>query len=319
MSCIIKYKGQSIPEEQFLQYLNKQIAINNLFNENESLANSVYEALGFKTIPSDISKIKDFEGTIIEYVEHIGTHKDGREIGARNINKGEKIQVVLNEMRKKFEEKSWVNPVNSEPLSQDAFSSFEELMMFMYLHEKAHEYILQEEGESSRSYETRVNNEALKRLNAEFKITPQQKRQAQQLYSQYLDSIGVTDIAYHHSEEDISEFTSSSERYFQKELKKKNKYIPKLDDIVFLVKKPLTEEFMSKRKFIGSWGLKTPKTLQFNAGEKIGEGVHPGIDEGIFAGIEGNYDAIDFGRIRDNKTWSEVIAITNPKNAIIRF
>ena len=70
------------------------VAINNLFNENVSFANSVYEALGFKTIPSDISKIKDFEGTIIEYVEHIGTHKDGREIGARNINKGEKIQVV---------------------------------------------------------------------------------------------------------------------------------------------------------------------------------------------------------------------------------
>ena len=57
MSCIIKYKGQSIPEEQFLQYLNKQIAINNLFNENESLANAVYEALGvevnnFKLIPN---------------------------------------------------------------------------------------------------------------------------------------------------------------------------------------------------------------------------------------------------------------------------
>lgn len=49
MGCIIKYKGQSISEEQFLQYLNKQIAINNLFNENESLANEVYEALGFKT------------------------------------------------------------------------------------------------------------------------------------------------------------------------------------------------------------------------------------------------------------------------------
>ena len=47
MGCIIKYKGQSISEEQFLQYLNKQIAINNLFNENESLANEVYEALGF--------------------------------------------------------------------------------------------------------------------------------------------------------------------------------------------------------------------------------------------------------------------------------
>lgn len=50
MGCVIKYKGQSIPEEQFLQYLNKQIAINNLFNENESFANAVYEALGFNTI-----------------------------------------------------------------------------------------------------------------------------------------------------------------------------------------------------------------------------------------------------------------------------
>ena len=29
MGCVIKYKGQSIPEEQFLQYLNKQIAILN--------------------------------------------------------------------------------------------------------------------------------------------------------------------------------------------------------------------------------------------------------------------------------------------------
>lgn len=49
MGCVIKYKRQSIPEEQFLQHLNKQIAINNLFNEDKTLANSVYEALGFKT------------------------------------------------------------------------------------------------------------------------------------------------------------------------------------------------------------------------------------------------------------------------------
>ena len=50
MGCIIKYKGQSIPEEQFLQYLNKQIAINQLFESDKNLANSVYEALGFNTI-----------------------------------------------------------------------------------------------------------------------------------------------------------------------------------------------------------------------------------------------------------------------------
>ena len=47
MGCVIKYKGQSIPEEQFLQYLNKQIAINQLFETNSNLANQVYEALGF--------------------------------------------------------------------------------------------------------------------------------------------------------------------------------------------------------------------------------------------------------------------------------
>ena len=240
MSCIIKYKGQSIPEEQFLQYLNKQIAINNLFNENVSFANSVYEALGFKTIPSDISKIKDFEGTIIEYVEHIGTHKDGREIGARNINKGEKIQVVLNEMRKKFEEKSWVNPVNSEPLSQDAFSSFEELMMFMYLHEKAHEYILQEEGESLRSYETRVNNEALKRLNAEFKITPQQKQQAQQKFQEYIDATGKQDI------EGFKDFVNKINAKYDAELDALKKF-NELSDSLIVPEKKVTKEEVQER------------------------------------------------------------------------
>jgi hypothetical protein len=48
MGCIIKYKGQSIPEEQFLQYLNKQIAINQLFESDSNLAHQVYEALGFE-------------------------------------------------------------------------------------------------------------------------------------------------------------------------------------------------------------------------------------------------------------------------------
>ena len=56
MGCVIKYKGQSIPEEQFLQYLNKQIAINNLFNEDESFANAIYEALGFIQIVKQDNK-----------------------------------------------------------------------------------------------------------------------------------------------------------------------------------------------------------------------------------------------------------------------
>ena len=37
MGCVIKYKGQSIPEEQFLQYLSKQITINNEYNIRKNL------------------------------------------------------------------------------------------------------------------------------------------------------------------------------------------------------------------------------------------------------------------------------------------
>ena len=56
MGCVIKYKKQSIPEEQFLQYLNKQIAINNLFETNGDFASKIYEALGFTGNISDEQK-----------------------------------------------------------------------------------------------------------------------------------------------------------------------------------------------------------------------------------------------------------------------
>lgn len=118
------------------------------------------------------SKLSEFEGTIIEYVDHIGYRKNGREIAARNIGKGKKILVVLSAMREKYDNKAWTNPPNVDPLPEDAFRSFEEFMLFMYLHEKAHEYILREEGESLKSYETRVNNEAFRRLDEEFRENP---------------------------------------------------------------------------------------------------------------------------------------------------
>ena len=62
MGCVIRYKGQSIPEEQFLQYLNKQITINNLFNENKTLANAVYETLGFNVIKESEITYTDEDG-----------------------------------------------------------------------------------------------------------------------------------------------------------------------------------------------------------------------------------------------------------------
>jgi hypothetical protein len=138
----------------------------------------------------------------------------------------------------------------------------------------------------------------------------------EQQYSEYLDSIGVTEIAHHHSESSIEEFKTFPEGYFPNELKKKGTHYKEADDVVFFVKEKLTEEFMSKRPKVGTWGLKASNILQFNGGQKVGDGAHPGIDEGVKKGIDEGYDAVDFGRIRDNKTWSEVIAIFNPRNAV---
>lgn len=120
--------------------------------------------------------VANFEGTVVKYLDHIGFKKDGREIAARNVNKGEKILIVKNALREKYDSKSWTNPVNSDPLPADTFKSFNDFTMFVLLHEKAHEYTLREPGESINDYETRVNNEALRRLNAEFRQSPLYKQ-----------------------------------------------------------------------------------------------------------------------------------------------
>lgn len=49
MVCKIIYKGISYDESDFKIQIERYVAINNLFNENQTLSNSVYEALGFKT------------------------------------------------------------------------------------------------------------------------------------------------------------------------------------------------------------------------------------------------------------------------------
>ena len=116
--------------------------------------------------------VTEFEGTVIQYLDHIGFHTDGREIAARNIKKGERIELVKDALREKYDNKTWTNPVNSDPLPADVFKSFNDFILFVLLHEKAHEYIFKESDETRGSYETRINNEALRRLDAEFRQIP---------------------------------------------------------------------------------------------------------------------------------------------------
>ena len=158
---------------QFFRIIKKNTSLKeDLFNQIE--AGKLKErTLQLKpSIPNDIATLTEFEGTVIEYVDHIGFATDGREIGARNLNKGEKILVNLNAMKEKFNNKTWTNPITSEALPEDTFKTFEEFMMFMFLHEKAHEYIFRKENETKGQYETRINNEARRRLDEDF-LVPQ--------------------------------------------------------------------------------------------------------------------------------------------------
>ena len=78
MGCIIKYKGQSVPEEQFLQYINKQIAINQLFESDSNFANQVYEALGFDKQINEIADTKKVDEFIKKYKDALPNIKDGK-------------------------------------------------------------------------------------------------------------------------------------------------------------------------------------------------------------------------------------------------
>ena len=136
MGCVIKYKGQSIPEEQFLQYLNKQIAINQLFETNSNLANAVYEALGF-IVKTKIDTIK----TPIEIRRELIEKQERGQLSLA----GEDIDIISQSRSNPTEE-------NIQKL-KDLYNTLIGLLQDSIINE----------------------------------ITPEQKQEAQQLYSRYLE------------------------------------------------------------------------------------------------------------------------------------
>jgi hypothetical protein len=110
-----------------------------------------------------------FEGMAVEFVNEIATNKT-TPVAMRNVNKGEKILMVAELMKEKFDNKAWISPAQQRDgsyataLDVDSFKTFEEFLTFALLHEAAHNYILQEPGETTGQYEDRINAEALKKL-----------------------------------------------------------------------------------------------------------------------------------------------------------
>jgi hypothetical protein len=112
---------------------------------------------------------KSFLNTAIEFVDEISTDKE-TPVAMRNVNKGEKIQMVKDLMQKKFDDKAWTNPVTQRDgskataLPAEQFKSFNEFLTFALLHEKAHETISKVSGETVGEYEDRINAAALENM-----------------------------------------------------------------------------------------------------------------------------------------------------------
>lgn len=104
-----------------------------------------------------------FMGLNIIYVEpnSLISNKDGNPVAARNTHDGN-IYIDESLMRQKFAEQAWTKQRNSKPLNYN-FKTYREWVNFVLLHESMHS-IFKQGDETSFEYETRINEEALKRL-----------------------------------------------------------------------------------------------------------------------------------------------------------
>lgn len=117
----------------------------------------------------DLQKNPTFEGMAIEFVKEIPTSKD-KKVAASKIKGENKVLLVADLLFEKYQEKAWTKPATQKdgskatPLDPNAFSNYNEFLTFVLLHEKAHDYILQDANEMTGPYEDRINDEAMRRL-----------------------------------------------------------------------------------------------------------------------------------------------------------
>lgn len=159
--------------EAFLQIdeIRKGLGI---FDSKEDIASYNRRVPATKlTTLADLEENKSFQNTVVEFVAEIPSDRN-IPVAFRNVNKGEKFLFVKDLFQKKYNEKAWTSPAilrdgsKATPLVKDQFSSFDEFLTFALLHEKAHEYLFQDEGENIGQYEDRINQEALSKLPPKF-------------------------------------------------------------------------------------------------------------------------------------------------------
>jgi hypothetical protein len=138
------------------------------FRDNRKVKTTQPSVSAYVTV-EQLEADKSFLNTAIEFVDEISTNKDVP-VAMRNLNKGEKIQMVKDLMQKKFDDKAWTSPVTqadgskATALPAEQFKSFNEFLTFALLHEKAHETISKVSGETIGQYEDRINAAALNNM-----------------------------------------------------------------------------------------------------------------------------------------------------------
>jgi len=129
-------------------------------------------------------------------------------------------------------------------------------------------------------------------------------------YSQYLDTIfpdsKVKDIVYHHSDTKLTEF----KKEFPEGYAARHGVSPKAK---FFLRQPLKEEFLSKRPYLGQYlvNIINPNVMPVNADRSAKR--DSGIKEGIQEALDNNQDGAIFDNIWDNRTWSDVLVVFEPK------
>ncbi len=209
MGCVIKYKGQSISEEQFLQYLSRQIAINNLFNENESLANEVYEALGYETniIQDNKSYYRgqiekptvDKNGNLVLYAKEDELYKRAG-LKSKGVSMTDDLQSAIEygngqlEVVQNLLEEEYGYDVLGYEFENEIAEIQDNGYYLIQIPKNIPNEIVKEAGEVKVIGDKIVIPKGQYKIEqvidgVDTQITPQQKQKAQQLYSQYLDVV----------------------------------------------------------------------------------------------------------------------------------
>lgn len=223
MGCIIKIGNQSVSETDFLNHLNKIISVNTLFEENSDFSSQIYKALGFNQIitPNDkivfghpgLGKTYLKESGRTDIIDFDSDYKT--KINEKfNLPKGFKARNDFQKSNKEeyqkavrelwIEAKQEVKKTGKQLFASDMIllrefaSDFDKVITmskdtFINRAKQRNDYTSGETESWKNSLDIEISKlDKSKVFNtdkylSDLFITPQQKQQAQQIYSQFLD------------------------------------------------------------------------------------------------------------------------------------